>query len=158
MGLNLDVDGYTKTLNNWKILWNMQKKLLKTKSILKLMYKLSGGPSFTFTVACSGDNSSLRQQQIDPNIVRISNDNLQVLRRFASCESDRPNKASNGYSPMEMCKHAGTYTSSGKKFWRYLPLTRSFLVCHQKIYFSLLHSIGIQLVPVEFCLRPHQWC
>jgi len=75
MGLNLDVDGYTKTLNNWKILWNMQKKLLKTKSILKLMYKLSGGPSFTFTVACSGDNSSLRQQQIDPNIVRISNDN-----------------------------------------------------------------------------------
>ena len=28
------------------------KKLLKTKRILKPMYKLNGGPSFTFTVAC----------------------------------------------------------------------------------------------------------
>ena len=45
----------------------------------------------------------------------------------------------------------------GEKFWRYLPLTRSFQVCHQK-YFSLLHHIGIQLIPVEFWSRPHQWC
>jgi len=27
-----------------------------------------------------------------------------------------------------------------------------------KIFLSLLHSIGIQLIPVEFWLRPHQWC
>jgi len=30
----------------------MQKKLLKAKRTLKPKYKLSGGPSFTFTVAC----------------------------------------------------------------------------------------------------------
>jgi len=45
-----------------------------------------------------------------------------------------------------------------EKIWRYLPLTRSSQVCHQKIFLSLLHSIGIQLIPVEFRVRPHQWC
>jgi len=42
----------------------------------------------------------------------------------------------------------------GKKNWRYLPLTKSFQVCHQKIYLSLLRSTGIQLIPVEFWLHP----
>jgi len=37
-------------------------------------------------------------------------------------------------------------------------LTRSSHVCHQKIFLSPLHSIGIKLIPVEFWLRPHQWC
>jgi len=73
-----------------------------------------GAPSFTFTVACSGDNSPLRKQQTDPNTVRISNDNLRVLRRFASRESNRSNEASDGFSPTGMCKLAGAYTSSGK--------------------------------------------
>jgi len=45
MGVNLDVDGYTKTLNHRKILRNTQ-KLLKTKGILKPKYMLSGGPEF----------------------------------------------------------------------------------------------------------------
>jgi len=90
------------------------KKLLKAKRILKPKYKPSGGPSFTFTVACSGDNSPLRQQRIDPNTVKISNDNLRVLRPFASRESNRPNEASDGFSPTGLCKRAGAYTSSGK--------------------------------------------
>jgi len=46
-----DVDSYTKTLNHQQIFRNKQKKLLKTKRILKLKYKPGGGPSFTFTVA-----------------------------------------------------------------------------------------------------------
>jgi len=50
MTVNQDVDGYTETLNHQKILQKTQKKLLKTKRILKLKYKLSEGPSFTFTV------------------------------------------------------------------------------------------------------------
>ena len=48
------------------------------------------------------------------------------------------------------------YLRGVEKFWRYLPLTRSSQVCHQKIFLSLLHSIGIQLIPAEFWLRPHQ--
>jgi len=45
--LNLDVDVYTKTQNNRKTIRKMQKKnnLLKTKTILKLKYKLEVGPS-----------------------------------------------------------------------------------------------------------------
>ena len=45
-----------------------------------------------------------------------------------------------------------------EKIWRYLPLTRSYQVCHQKIFLSLLLSIGIQLIAVEVWLRPHHWC
>jgi len=41
---NPDADGYTITLNNWKILWNV-KKIMKTKRLLKPK------PTFTFTVA-----------------------------------------------------------------------------------------------------------
>jgi len=55
-------------------------------------------------------------QQINPNTVRISNDNLRVLRRFASRESNRPNEASDGLSQTGMCKRAGAYTSNGKIF------------------------------------------
>jgi len=51
MTVNPDVDSYTKTLNHQQILRKTQKKILKTKRILKLKYKPSGGPSFTFTVA-----------------------------------------------------------------------------------------------------------
>jgi len=51
MTVNPDVDSYTKTLNHQQVLRKTQKKLLKTKSILKLKYKPSGGLSFTFTVA-----------------------------------------------------------------------------------------------------------
>jgi len=42
--VNPVVDGYTKTLNYWKTIRKTQKSnsLLKTKSILKLKYKLSG--------------------------------------------------------------------------------------------------------------------
>ena len=41
--VNLDVDGYTKTLNHRKIIWKMQNNnLLKAKTILKPKYKLSG--------------------------------------------------------------------------------------------------------------------
>ena len=49
--MNPGVDGYTKTLNHQQILRKTQ-KILKTKRILKLKYKASGSPSFTFTVAC----------------------------------------------------------------------------------------------------------
>jgi len=45
MAVNLDVDGYTKTLNHHKYS-KKHKKLLKTKRILKLKYKPSGGPEF----------------------------------------------------------------------------------------------------------------
>jgi len=90
--------------------------MLTTKRILNPKYKLSGGLSFTFTVACSRDNSPLWQQQIYPNTVRISNNKLQVLRRSASRESNWPNEASDSFSPMGMCKRAGTCTSSGKIF------------------------------------------
>ena len=51
MTVNPDVDGYTKALKHHQILQKTHKKLLKTKKILKLKYKPSGGPSFTFTVA-----------------------------------------------------------------------------------------------------------
>jgi len=40
------------------------------------------------------------------------------------------------------------YLRGVEKFWRYFPLTRSSQVCHQKIFLSLLHSIGIQLIQV----------
>jgi len=151
--VNLDVGGYTKTLNHRKILRNTQ-KTTETKRILK---PKSGGPSFTFTVACSGNNSPLRQQQIDPNTVKTFNDNLRVLRRFASRESNRPNEASDDFSPTGMCKRAGAYTSSGKIFGDTF-LWQEVFWCAIKNIFSLLHSIGIQLIPIEFWLRPHQWC
>ena len=50
--VNLDVDGYTKTLNHRKIFRKMQKtnNLLKTKTILKPNYKLSGSSVFTFSL------------------------------------------------------------------------------------------------------------
>jgi len=42
--VNLDVDGYTKTLNHRKIIRKIQKNnnLLKTKTTLKPKYKLMG--------------------------------------------------------------------------------------------------------------------
>jgi len=50
MMVNLDVGGCTKTINHRNIIRNMQKNnnLLKTKTILKPKYKLSGGSVFTF--------------------------------------------------------------------------------------------------------------
>ena len=50
MTVNPDVNGYTKTLNHQQILRKAQ-KILKTKRILKLKHKSSGGPSCTFIVA-----------------------------------------------------------------------------------------------------------
>jgi len=108
-------------------------KLLKTKRILK---PKCGGQSFTFTVACSGDNSPLRQQQIDPNTVKISNDSLRVLRRFALRESNRPNEASDGFSPLGMCKRAGAYTSSGKKFGDTFLWQEVFWCAIKNIFFT----------------------
>jgi len=35
---------------------------------------------------------------------------------------------------------------------------RKFPGVASKIFLSLLHSIGIQLIPVEFWLRQQQWC
>jgi len=35
---------------------------------------------------------------------------------------------------------------------------KKFQVHHQQICLSLLHSIGIQVSPVEFWLHPYQWC
>jgi len=87
--------------------------------MLKLKYKASGGPSFTLAVVCRRRQFALREQQVDPNAVRISTDDSRRV----------------------------------EKNWRYLPLAKSFPVCHQKIYLSLLHSTGIQLIPVEFWLR-----
>jgi len=60
MMVNSDVDGFGKTLNYRTIAKN--KKLLKAKRILKPKYKLSGGPSFRFslqkrTIRPSGSNS-----------------------------------------------------------------------------------------------------
>ena len=52
MTVNPDVVGCTKTLNHQKIFRKMQKKILKTKRILKLKYKLRMGQSSTFAVAC----------------------------------------------------------------------------------------------------------
>jgi len=51
-------DSYSKTLNYWKIIRKTQKSnsLLKTKSILKLKYKLSG---VRFHLACQGGGNSL---------------------------------------------------------------------------------------------------
>jgi len=49
--VNPDMNGYTKTLNHRKMLRKTQ-KLLKTKRILKPIYKLSGGPGLAFTEAC----------------------------------------------------------------------------------------------------------
>jgi len=45
-------------------------------------------------------------------------------------------------------KHSGKFSlticEEWKKFWRYLPLTRSFQVCHQKIFLSLLYYIILE--------------
>jgi len=35
---------------------------------------------------------------------------------------------------------------------------KTFSGVPSKIFLSLLKSIGLQLLPVEFWLRPHQWC
>jgi len=44
-------------------------------------------------------------------------------------------------------------------YWLFARSGKNFGdTCHQKLFLSLLHSIGIQLIPVEFWLRPHQWC
>jgi len=59
MKVNLDVDGYTKILNHRKIIRNIQRNdLLKTKTILKPKYKLSGGSVYTFSLP-RGGNSTL---------------------------------------------------------------------------------------------------
>jgi len=50
MTANPDVDSYAKTRNYQQIL-RKTNKILKTKRILKLKDKQSGGPSCTFTVA-----------------------------------------------------------------------------------------------------------
>ena len=54
--VNLDVGGCTKTINHRNIIRNMQKNnnLLKTKTILKPKYKLSGGSVFTFSLPRGG--------------------------------------------------------------------------------------------------------
>ena len=56
MMVNLDVDGYTKTLNHRRIIRKMQKNnnLLQTTTILKPKYKLSGGLIFTFSLPRGG--------------------------------------------------------------------------------------------------------
>jgi len=60
MKANLDVGGYTKILNHRKIIRKIQKTnhLLKTKTILKPRYKLSGGSVYTFSLP-RGGNSTL---------------------------------------------------------------------------------------------------
>ena len=52
MIVNPNVDVHTKTWNRWKTLRKSQKNntLLKIKRVLKLKYKLSGGPVFTFSL------------------------------------------------------------------------------------------------------------
>jgi len=59
MKVNLDVDGYTKTLNHRKIIPKIQKNnnLLKTKTILKPKYKLSGGSVYTFSLPRWGNSA-----------------------------------------------------------------------------------------------------
>jgi len=54
MTVNPDVDGYTKTQNHQQILRKTQKKTAENQKNTKteVAYKPSGGPSFTFTVAC----------------------------------------------------------------------------------------------------------
>jgi len=80
--MNPDVDSYTKALNHQQIAYSeTRKKLLKTKQILKLKYKPSGGPSFTFTVAGRRVKSPLQQQQVDTNTVRISTDYLRGVEK-----------------------------------------------------------------------------
>jgi len=56
MMVNLDVDGYTKTLNHRRIIRKMQKhnNLQQTTTILKPKYKLSGGSIFTFSLPRGG--------------------------------------------------------------------------------------------------------
>jgi len=59
MIVNPDVNGYTKTLNQRKILRKTQKNnlpVLKTKIILKPKYKLIRGPFFTFSLPGGGDS------------------------------------------------------------------------------------------------------
>jgi len=65
----------------------MQKKLLKTKRILKLKYKPRGGLSFTFTVAGRRVNSPLQKQQVDPNTVIISTDYLREVEKILEIRS-----------------------------------------------------------------------
>jgi len=54
--VNLDVGGHTKTINHRNTIRKMQKNnnLLKTKTILKPKYKLSGGSFFTFNLPRGG--------------------------------------------------------------------------------------------------------
>jgi len=57
MMVNLDMDGYTKTLNHRKIIRKVQKNnnLLKTKTILKPKYKLNGA-RFSHLACQEGEN------------------------------------------------------------------------------------------------------
>ena len=87
MTVNPYVDSCTKILNHQQILRNRKKKLLKTKRILKLKYKPSGGQSFPFTVTVRRGNSPLQQQQIDPNTVRISTDYLRGVEKILEIPS-----------------------------------------------------------------------
>jgi len=116
---------------------------------------LSWAPNFIFTVPCSRDNSPLAAADRPGHSENF-------WWPFASIEALHVKIIGQRKLPMvfhqRACVSPAALTQAVEKFWRYLPLTRRFLVCHQKIFFSLLHSIGIQLIPVEFWLRPHQWC
>jgi len=56
------------------------------------------------------------------------------------------------------CVSAPVLTQAVEKILQISSLDKKFSGVPSKIFFSLLHSIGIQLLPVEFWLRPHQWC
>jgi len=56
------------------------------------------------------------------------------------------------------CVSAPVLTRAVEKFLEILSFDKQFSGVPSKNIFSLLHSIGIQLTPVESWLRPHQWC
>ena len=114
-----DVDSYTKTLNHQIILLKPPRNLLQTKQMLKLKYKLSGGPSSTSVTCKRGQFAPpAAAGRVDQDTVRIS------------------------------------FARNGKKLAR-PSVDKQFSGVPTKIFLSLLHSVGIQLIPVEFCLRPH---
>jgi len=51
MMVNPDVDCYTKSLHNWKILKKCKNNLLKTKRMLQSKFKLSGSSVFTSSLS-----------------------------------------------------------------------------------------------------------
>jgi len=103
-----------------------RKKILKTKRILKLKHKSSGGPSCTFIVAG-------RRGQFAP-----------------PAAAGRPKHRNNFHWLFAGVEKILEIPSFDKKF--------SSVPSKIFLFLSLLHSIGIQLIPVEFWLPPHQWC